>query len=266
MAKTGRQAQGEVGSLTSYWDRTHWPLQGLIFLLPLVVIYELGTLLYIQFYGDNLLDLRAEVLLAKFLNFFGASGVYLPGLILLVVLICWHMVRRDPWKPEPKLYLMMFAESLLLTVPLLVFAAIFEQEKNLTNAVSMMQATAGYTSAGTISEVQRWLAGILLSIGAGVYEELVFRLILIAIIHAILVDLIALPPFVGAIGAVIGSSLAFAGIHEVHSFGMFMFYTAAGVYFALIYLSRGFGIVVAAHAFYDIIAVSTSFFYALMQN
>ncbi|QQE10076.1 CPBP family intramembrane metalloprotease [Planctomycetota bacterium] len=267
MTKTGRQAQGEVGSLTSYWERTQWPFQGLIFLLPLILLYEIGTILYIRSYGENLPNLRAERLLSEFFNLFGVSGVYLPGLILVVVLFCWHLVRRDPWKPEPKLYFFMYGEAILLTIPLLVFAAIFMREQNMVQAMALAQATTENVAQNTINVAQTWQAGMLLSIGAGIYEELVYRLILIAMIHALLVDLLALPPFVGAIGAVLGSSLAFAWIHPTAtSLGIFSFYTAAGVYFAMIYLSRGFGIVVATHVLYDIIAVSSVYFYNMMGD
>ncbi|QDU32121.1 CAAX amino terminal protease self- immunity [Poriferisphaera corsica] len=278
MSKTGRQAQGELGAMTSYWERSHWPLQALIFLLPLILLYELGTYLYVRAYNTQLPNLQAEVLLSKFLNLFGeASGVYLPGLILIIVLFCWHIVRRDPWKPEPKLYLLMYIESFLLTIPLLVFAAIFMREHAASVTSILQQATIPVeTIQGdtlsietnvAVSSAQSWQAGLLLSIGAGIYEELVYRLILIAIIHTILVDLISLPPYIGAIGAVLGSSLAFGYIHpEAISLGMLLFYTTAGIYFAVIYLARGFGIVVATHVLYDIIAVSSTFLYSLMSD
>ena len=103
------------------------------------------------------------------------------------------------------------------------------------------------------------LAGlVVIAIGAGVYEELLFRLVAIAAIHAIAKDLLSLPEEVCVIAAVAISSLGFALVHFVGGVNPFtmtkmLFYTVAGVYFAAIYLTRGFGIVVAVHALYDVL-------------
>ena len=105
-----------------------------------------------------------------------------------------------------------------------------------------------------------WRQKMVISIGAGVYEELVFRLVAIAAIHAITKDLLSLPEEVCVIASVVLSSLGFAlvhftfagGQHDFHATKM-LFFTVAGVYFAAIYLTRGFGIVVATHALYDVL-------------
>ena len=71
----------------------------------------------------------------------------------------------------------------------------------------------------------------------------------------------------GAAGSVLISALAFALYHFeplwdwgafVASFraSHFAFYILAGVYFAAIYVMRGFGIVAATHALYDIMVES----------
>ncbi|WP_432798605.1 lysostaphin resistance A-like protein [Poriferisphaera sp. WC338] len=266
MNQKGQASKSEVKSLTTYWERTHWPFQGLLFLLPLIVLYELGALLYVRENGNTLPTLKAELLLSKFFNLFGVTGYYLPGLILVVVLFCWHLVRRDPWKPEFRLYVIMWVESLVWTLPLLVFAAIvMREQQGGSEAVAVLQAAeaAGNGASGGIPDLQ---AGLLLSVGAGIYEELLFRLIGIALLHTLLVDVLALPPYVGAMGAVLGSSLAFAWVHpDAQALGMFAFYTVAGIYFAAVYLARGFGIVVATHALYDVIAVSSPLVYNMLS-
>jgi membrane protease YdiL (CAAX protease family) len=96
-------------------------------------------------------------------------------------------------------------------------------------------------------------------IGAGIYEELVFRLIMIALLHLILVDVLALPEGIGQAGAIGVSSLAFA-LYHFPSWGeirvtLFLIYAFAGVYLAGIYLVRGIGIAAGAHAVYDIFVV-----------
>ena len=241
--------------MTTYWDRTQWPLQGLYFLLPLLVVYEIGTLLYVPADSASLPKIRAWSLLEHFFELFGITGVYLPGLIVVVVLLCWHVVRRDPWRPESKLYIVMWLESLGYALPLLMFSAVLFREP-----------VAGWTLAapsGPLAQIPNWQSGVLLSIGAGIYEELLFRLIAIALLHTILVDLLALPERWGAALAVIGSAIAFALYHfpspGAVQLGRFAFYTAAGIYFAVIYVVRGFGIVVGTHALYDVLVVTLLF-------
>jgi membrane protease YdiL (CAAX protease family) len=255
--KNNRQAR----PLDTYWDRTQWPLQSLYFLLPLLILYQLGTLFYSPS-GDRLL---AEQLLFKaFFQVFGVASYYLPAVIVIVVLLSWHTVRRDPWRPEPTLHGMMWIESLILAAPLFIFVlVIFRQPVT----ASMLDIAYPLVPDG---RTHSWQEEIVFSIGAGIYEELLFRLIAIALLHMLLVDLLALPDAWGAAGAVLGSALAFALYHfppfwnwqefrAAFQGGLFAFYLFAGVYLAAVYVLRGFGIVAATHALYDIMVVAAPF-------
>ncbi|MDX1565132.1 MAG: CPBP family intramembrane glutamic endopeptidase, partial [Phycisphaeraceae bacterium] len=102
---------------------------------------------------------------------------------------------------------------------------------------------------------------VLYYFGVGIYEELVFRLLAIAVLHGVLVDLIHMPEKTGAVTAVLVSAVIFALAHHRPSSGSmldfiqsgrFVFCLLAGVYLAAVYLLRGFGIVAATHAFYDV--------------
>ncbi len=257
----------------SYWDRTQWPLQSLYFLIPLLVAYELASIFYTTGEGTRLPPIVAESLLGRFFEVFGVGGVYLPGIIVCVVLFCWHLARRDPWEPELTLYGLMWVESIVLAVPLFVFMLVLFREPGVpapvAAAVGHFPAAIPLASA-TGDPADTWWAGLVFSVGAGIYEELLFRLIAIAILHMILVDVLALPDIWGAIGAVVISAAAFALYHfepiwhfgrfaDSFDAGRFAFYTVAGVYFAAIYVLRGFGIVAATHALYDILVVITPF-------
>ena len=101
-----------------------------------------------------------------------------------------------------------------------------------------------------------------ISIGAGLYEELMFRMLLIAVIHTLLVDVGKASHKVGAVIAVLVSALAFAVYHPLDdgqggiSAQKLCFFFIAGLYFGAVYVMRGFGIVVGVHALYDVITVS----------
>jgi Type II CAAX prenyl endopeptidase Rce1-like len=253
-------------SYAGYWDRTQWPLQGLYFLLPLLVMYELGTLMLAPEGGQRLPPIVAESLLDKGFQWFGATGFHLPAIIAVVVLFCLHLVRRDPWGPEPKLYLVMWLESFGWALPLFVFQMVLVRE--MAGADEALQSIAG--AAG---EAWTWKENMIFSVGAGIYEELLFRLIGIALLHMLFVDLLALPEKYGGAAAIGVSAVAFALYHFVRvtpdawvgftlegfDWGRFAFFTLAGVYLALIYVIRGFGVVVGTHALYDVLIVWTNF-------
>lgn len=227
------------------------------------MLYEVGVIWWVGPY-----DISARRLLHTFFELFGVTGIYLPGLAVVVVLVCWHAARRDPWKPEPKLYALMGLESLLLALPLFIFmVALFREAPPQQSAMaagelarlSWGEATLNSSSMGNIAK--DWRAGLVFSIGAGIYEELLFRLIAIALLHMLLVDVLAIPEQYGAIAAVTLSAVAFAMYHfsEANPFdwARFAFYTAAGLYFAAVYMLRGFGIVAAVHALYDVMLILT---------
>ena len=216
-------------------------MQSLYFLLPLLVIYEIGALTLL-----TQTQLTATRLLGQFFALFGVTGVHLPAIAVVGALLGMHFARkRDPWLPEPKLYPVMWGESLVLALPLFVLMTVLLREP---------------APAASFSEIDwaQWKKNMVISIGAGVYEELLFRLVAIAAIHAVTKDLLSLPEELCVISAVLVSSLGFALVHFLGNDNPFtmtkmLFYTVAGVYFAAIYLTRGFGIVVAVHALYDVL-------------
>ena len=95
-------------------------------------------------------------------------------------------------------------------------------------------------------------------IGAGIYEEVIFRLGVYAGLMAMM--RISQVPMVAAVPVAAGLSGAlFAAAHHIGPAGesvesfVFAFRTLAGVYFALVYQFRGFGVAVGAHAGYDML-------------
>ncbi|MEM1107849.1 MAG: CPBP family intramembrane glutamic endopeptidase [Planctomycetota bacterium] len=268
--------------VTSYWDRTLWPLQSLYFLLPLLIFYEVGAVVFAPDGNERLPQIYAERMLGRFFEWTGVTGYYLPGIATVVVLLCWHFARRDPWRPEPRLYGVMLVESAVLAAPLFIFSIMLtsppaqaaatwsEGWQQLLSGEAGTPWLAGAGQAGSgLDGVASWRQGVIFSIGAGIYEELVFRLIVIAIVHMILSDVLALPVGWSAGGAIAISAVLFALYHPFASlvpwqwdsrdWGRFAFYTVAGLYFAAIYVYRGFGIVAATHALYDVMVIATHF-------
>ena len=102
---------------------------------------------------------------------------------------------------------------------------------------------------------------IAISIGAGLYEELLFRMLLFFLVHTLVVDLLRFSSLIGTVLAIVLSAVLFALYHPpvgpeaTYTSARAFFYIAAGLFFGLVYAVRGFGIVVAVHAFYDLVTL-----------
>lgn len=249
MGKKKRKTRSTATS-PRYFVVSQQPMHALVFLLPLLLFYEAGVL-WVTSQGQTPLanELVATEIIREFFQLFGVTGYHLPAFVVAAVLIAWHLVRGDPFKFEMQTYIIMLIESLCFVVPLIVMSMVFTRTFSTNMAESLHSLAAARDPAVRIVQ----------SVGAGIYEELVFRMVAIALIHLVVVDVLALPDKWGALAAVAGSSLLFAAAHFLgdrgFSAGLFFFFTFAGVYFSALYLLRGFGIVVAVHALYDIIVV-----------
>lgn len=231
-----------------YIEQTQRPIVSLVFLLPWILFYELSILFMSQGNAEYLHNrVIAYKLLRHFFMLFGATGIYLPGLAVIAFLLFQQLSSNQPWKFPKSTIAGMFLESSLLAVPLLVLAQITN-----TALTGKLAATQDNLSYPIFKE-------LLLSIGAGIYEELLFRLILITLLNIILVDLLKLQEGPAVFLIVILSAIIFSLYHylgpEPFEITSFVFRTIAGGYLTGIYILRGFGIVVGTHIFYDIGAV-----------
>ena len=109
---------------------------------------------------------------------------------------------------------------------------------------------------GPVSE--RLVYDLVGSLGAGIFEELVFRLGLMSLIVWLWLQLakaLDLPKAPGGVLAVVISALLFSWHHhlgEPFEMGVFLFRTMAGVILGFLFWFRGFGVCVYTHAMYDV--------------
>lgn len=223
-----------------YWSRTAEPLHVLVFLLPLIVLYEVGSAVWLTDPATGGLHetIRAHRLFSQLFGAFGVSGAMLPGAALVAALLVWHVLNRRPWRVRPGTLGLMALESAAWTLPLLVLGQ-----------MAGLVALAGAVADRPLG------ARLTIAIGAGLYEEALFRMALIALLHFILVDLIQIGPRLGLWVSVALAAVAFAVYHDDWS-ARFVFLTLAGGYFGAVYVTRGLGVVVGAHALYDVIVLT----------
>ena len=285
----------------SYLERTSRPIYAIVFLLPFIVFYELGTIfINTDVLNQSQVRVVAFVWLQRSLEYvgFGSRLAWVaPPLAIVVILIALQMASGKKWYLSFGDLGPMAIECVLLAVPLIVFSLFLNTSAERPNdtmsfdgrargvqiqaeAVSSCSlvkvrslATAIEDSPGEIKS-QSLLANIVTGIGAGIYEELIFRLILICVLMIIFQDIFRLSHKQAITFSVLVSTALFSAHHHIvfingqltsrapFNWAEFGFRTIAGVYFAVLFAIRGFGITAGTHGFYDIIAtiINTVFF------
>lgn len=243
-----------------YFAEVQRPLPILLFLLPLLVAYELGAFLYLSDSDGQPTTIAAWGMLARFFEMFGVVGLHLPAVLLVTVLLIWHVLEHHPWRVRLPVLVGMAMEACVWTVPLTILLIVLQSA--LTGEAAPIAAAQVADPEGLRS--LPWQARLTISAGAGLYEELLFRMIAIAAIHAVLVDILRLPSWVGGGIAIVVSAAAFALYHNQAGGGgirgaeALVPYFVAGVYFGVLYVVRGFGLVVGVHFLYDVVALLVS--------
>lgn len=236
-----------IGQQYYYVTQRPWP--SLVFILPGLLFFEIGT--YLTSNGEWQGSQLVAPYLIEWLVDSLRSGhdmprllAAAPGLLLVAILLAWHLAARHPWKFDPSVLPGMLGESMVYTIPLIVF----------------MYVTRGLVLAGTTPAIDpQWIYRFMRCFGAGIYEELVFRLICITVLVIVLIDLMRLPRGPAALFIIAISAVLFALQHhkplgsEDFNMANFAFRVAAGVYLAGLFVFRGFGVAVGCHAFYNVL-------------
>ena len=234
----------------SYWALTRSPRYSLTFAIPLLVLYETlalalnqGTDMGIRNGADVLLrSLAATVLGDRGPALFGG----LVALLLLVLAIRDGRRNRAPLRP--RLFALMLIESAVLAVVFGFVVGIITAQ--LLNALPQL-------AIGQAKEMP-WPVVFMVSLGAGVYEELVFRVLLVSGLMLLAQTLFAMGKGAATAFAVVLGALIFSAFHYIGPYGdplelpSFVFRTVAGLAFSGLYVTRGFGVTAWTHALYDV--------------
>ncbi len=274
----------------SYLERTSRPIYAIVFLLPFIVFYEVGTILInTDVLSRSQVRVVAFVWLQQFLQYLGTGSRFAwaaPPLVVIVILIGLQVASRKPWYFCLGDYTPMVVECTLLAVPLIVLSLFFNSSApdrgdfarpDGSGPPAVVRVADAGGSAVSLAPIVRPLAAggpqthslmanVVTGVGAGIYEELVFRLILICLLMVLLQDVIGASHKNAIILSVLISAALFSAHHHIiymdgqlgqsspFNWTEFGFRTLAGVYFAGLFAIRGFGITAGTHAFYDIIA------------
>jgi len=223
-----------------------WP--NLLFILPILIFFEVGIYFSQGGTPGGGSQLVAAFLIERVVMALGAEhfGYIFPGLAVIAILLASHLAAKHPWRFDIFVLPAMLGESLTWTIPLCIFNRVLYQAQ----------------LAGAPSLRDTWLDQVIRSCGAGLYEELVFRLILVTGLDILLVNVFKLNRSASRVFSILLSAGLFASQHhhplgaEVFDLTDFCFRTAAGVYLGGLFVYRGFGIAAGCHVFYNVIVVT----------
>jgi len=236
----------------TYWQASRAPRYSLLFALPLLIIYQVLAALAPGGPGGVIVRNGADVMLQSI--FVWVAGAWGPRIFLLCLIgvgawLIARDVRSNRTSIRPTLLAGMLLESTCLALVFGIVVAV------------LTAAVLGSPPPMAIGFVQQHIGRLtllMISIGAGIYEELLFRVLLVGLIAWTAHKVLGWRPLVAGIVAAVLGALIFSAFHYIGPYGdrwdvySFVFRSIAGLFFSGLYLLRGFGITAWTHALYDV--------------
>ena len=227
--------------MSNYWRYSRSAYYSAVAALPLLVIYEILIVISQSPYWG--IRNAADVWIRTFLMAFDLQAQHITFVLIGIslALIPIAKSRARGIKLKAKYFALMFAECLTFS---LILGIVLQSILRL----------GGLSSGGPGSGLMQNLA---LSVGAGLFEEIIFRVILLNLLFLLLSPLLK-KKVVAAVVSVLLASFLFSLSHYVGTMAdtwqlySFMFRWAAGLLFTVLYFVRGFAITAYTHALYDI--------------
>jgi len=234
--------------LVGYWATTRRPLPCLAFVFPLLFVYEVG-LVWVGGSSSDALRAGADTWIRHGLAMVGLTDRWLLPLLLTSGLLAWQALDRRDWRFNPLILAGMILESLILSIGLIGLSKLVDL--GFSRLDGPLLATPGVLRSSEVAPLIGYL-------GAGIYEEALFRLALIPLVYRLL-RLLTIPGLPACTLAITASSLLFSLAHhagvpgEAFTLFAFVFRWLAGVFFAYVFVARGFGVAVGTHSAYDLL-------------
>lgn len=240
--------------LGEYLNLSRTPGYSLLFVVPLVLLYEFGILVA----TNGNVRISADIWIKKVLGLVGIGDTMVVAILfILAALGALYFERRRGTPIRPSYFGMMFGESL-------IYAFISGYlVSNVVSGLLRMQWPPQLQNGNGISLTEQ----LVLSLGAGFYEELFFRLILVWGLYGIVWgitwlvarDRIESGKRMRYVVAVIIGALIFSWVHYTGPYGdpfqldSFTFRFLMGLLLNGILIWRGFGVAAMTHALYDVV-------------
>jgi hypothetical protein len=246
----------ESTSGADYWSHARRPLACLVFLCPLLILYEVGVF-WLGGSQPELIRNGADHWMRSWLTHAGFAQTLLLPAIVVLGLLAWQVWGKFPWRVAPDTLFGMLAESLLFAFCLVVLGQLQDVVFRHSMAQFGSPPIVTESQAGHLVAMQS-LPRAISFIGAGVYEEVLFRLCLLPACYGVF-RLLCVPHKQSAVVSIVVTSVIFSIAHYVgpsadqFSAFSFTFRAFAGLFFAALFVLRGFGITAGCHAAYDVL-------------
>jgi len=227
--------------MSNYWRFSRSTYYSVVAALPLLLTYEILIILTQSDYW--IIRNAADVWIRTFLMAFELKAQHLTFIMIGIsfALIPLAKIRSSGVRIKVNYFFLMLLESFVYSLVLGVF---------LQHILRLGGLFSGVLGNGA-------LQNLALSLGAGLFEEIVFRVLLLNLLFFLFKYLFKEKIFI-VIFSVLIASLLFSISHYVGSMAdswelySFMFRWAAGMLFTVLYFIRGFAITAYTHALYDI--------------
>jgi membrane protease YdiL (CAAX protease family) len=218
-------------------------LTSLILVFPVFVIYQVGVLFTLPMLNGA--DFVTTLLLATLQLTVTSYLAFLAFVVVAFGVAVALLKRKQRFNGRVMLPVLLESMIYALTMGALI---VLVMTKLLGFSPSL---AAGLSQQGLVAK-------LVMSLGAGVYEEAVFRLCLLSALVAGFERVLGMSRWAALLVALLLSSSLFSLVHylppygDPFAFGSFTFRLLAGLIFAILYRLRGFAVAVYTHAFYDI--------------
>lgn len=236
-------------AIENYYHTSRGLLYSYLSCLPVLFLYEI--LIRITQPGtDQMVRISVDIWFRQVLGFAGLHGISVTFLAAAIIgSVILFKKRAELPSLNSSTFFYMIVESAVYAVIIGIFISAF---------LSQILTMSAADELNSLNKLQLFA----LSLGAGLYEELFFRVILVSLLIWIFKFFIEKTFWVLTLSVLI-AALLFSGVHYVGMYGdtfelySFLFRFLFGLALNLIYVKRGFGIAVWTHALYDILVVMT---------
>lgn len=247
-ARPRRARPATRGTLANHLSGRVDPLTSAVLVFPLFVLYQVGI---VTSTGQNGVDFTTRALVELCQRDLGTYLMVLGGLVAVYVAILVLLRQRETF--TPRAFLPVLAESTFyaLTMGTLI---LFVMQQFISVGPSLAVPALSTGKGFDPLEI------LVISAGAGLHEELIFRVIGIGGLAWLLAGITGEQR--AFVIALVLSSVAFSLAHHVgpagepFAFAAFTYRLLAGVFFALVFHIRGFAVAVWTHFLYDVYVLS----------
>ena len=229
-----------------YVARTREVPVNLLFLMPWLVVHQL-CLLGARCPVDNAAGAWVKTLVGRLdRHAFVIASLVVVGLLYLVLL---NRAREAP--RDRGIYGGMLLEGV-------VYGALLGFVARVLADTSLLQRVVPLTVPALLRD---GVEGLGLALGAGIFEELVFRGALVTLLLLFLRHALGTDRVTASVVAVLGAAWVFSAYHhwgvggEPYVASVFAFRFWAGAALGAIFVTRGIGIAAFAHGFYDVMLI-----------